>query len=103
MGLDGYREDTTTGYSFTNRPESSSSLVNVNYGEDFTVSQRYTYNMYNNLPEDAVLSLSHGTDTVSTTIGYGYDDLNRPVSITRPNQAGSVTRKSGTVLDDPIL
>lgn len=91
MGLDGYREETTTGYSFTNRPESSSSLVNVNYGEDFAVSQRYTYNMYNNLPEDAVLSLSHGTDTVSTTIRYGYDDLNRPVSITRPNQAGSVT------------
>lgn len=89
--LDGYVSSVTNTYSLTNKLEMWAAEVDVRYGNKFKVTLDHDYSIRNNLLSRKTVSLSHGGDICTSSIGYDYDATNRLSRIIRSDYVGNVS------------
>ena len=79
---------TTSKYSFTNKLLSSTSTIDVKYGNSLKINEKIGYNKFNDKKSSDTISVNHGTAT-SAILKYTYDNLGRLDSVSRPSSSVS--------------
>lgn len=87
---DGMRIDDQDAYTFTGNRQGGKLYVISPSGYSLQASDSITYNPHNDLPKGRRLSVSTGGVSATSELSYGYDDLNRIVSLDRGGSAGAL-------------